>query len=87
MTERLFLVLGALSGFIGVALGAFAAHGLKARLAPDMLAIFETGARYQMYHALALIAVAWGCTRWPGAFMSAAGWLFLEHRYWCLTSL
>src|SRR6185436_11250635 len=58
-------------------LGAFAAHGLKARLAPEMLAVFETGARYQMYHALALLAVAWGHARWPGAFMSAAGWLFV----------
>ena len=44
----------------GVALGAFAAHALKARLSADMLAVFETGVRYQMYHALALFAAAWG---------------------------
>ncbi len=54
----LFLgVAGAVHGFMAVALGAFAAHGLKTRLAPDMLAVFETGARYQMYHALAILLV------------------------------
>ena len=75
--ERLFFVLGSLSGFIAVALGAFAAHGLKARLAPDLLAVFETGARYQMYHALALLAAAWACGRWPGGWPAAAGWFFV----------
>ncbi len=54
-----FAFAGAVSGLIAVALGAFAAHGLKSKLAPEMLAVFETGARYQMYHALALLAVAW----------------------------
>jgi uncharacterized membrane protein YgdD (TMEM256/DUF423 family) len=57
-TERLFFSLGALSGFIAVALGAFAAHGLKARLSPDLLNTFEIGVRYQMFHALALLACA-----------------------------
>jgi uncharacterized membrane protein YgdD (TMEM256/DUF423 family) len=75
--DRLFFMLGALSGFIGVALGAFAAHGLKSRLTPELLATFEIGVRYQMYHAFALIAVAWACTRWPGAAATAAGWLFV----------
>lgn len=75
--ERLFLVLGSLSGLLAVALGAFAAHGLKARLAPEMLAVFETGVRYQMYHALALLGVAWVCARWPCATSVAAGWLFV----------
>ena len=56
--ERIFFLLGSLSGFIAVALGAFGAHGLKGRIDPDMLAIFEVGVRYQMYHALALFAVA-----------------------------
>jgi uncharacterized membrane protein YgdD (TMEM256/DUF423 family) len=54
---RRWLRLGALSGFTAVGLGAFGAHALKARLTPEMLAIFETGVRYQMYHALALLAV------------------------------
>ena len=74
--DRVFFTLGAVSGFIAVGLGAFAAHGLKNRLVPDMLIVFETGARYQMYHALALLAVAWATTRWPGGAVTAAGWLF-----------
>jgi len=75
--DRLFFALGALSAFVSVAAGAFGAHALKARLAPDLLVIFETGARYEMYHALALVAVAWAAQRWPGPATSAAGWLFV----------
>jgi uncharacterized membrane protein YgdD (TMEM256/DUF423 family) len=75
--DRLFFALGAISGFIAVALGAFAAHGLKSRLDAPMLATFETGVRYHMYHALALLAVAWACSHWPGATVNAAGWLFI----------
>ena len=75
--DRLFFGLGALSAFIGVALGAFATHGLKERLDANMLAIFETGVRYQMYHALGLLAVGWACTRWPGAWVNASGWLLI----------
>jgi uncharacterized membrane protein YgdD (TMEM256/DUF423 family) len=75
--DKVFFLAGAISGFIAVALGAFAAHGLKARLAPEALATFEVGVRYQMYHALALLAVAWACTRWPGTATTAAGWLFV----------
>ena len=74
---RLFFGLGALSGALAVALGAFAAHGLRSRLSADALATFETGARYQMYHALALLAVAWASARWPGPWARAAGWLFV----------
>ncbi|HVI75528.1 MAG TPA: DUF423 domain-containing protein [Anaeromyxobacteraceae bacterium] len=75
--DRLFFALGALSAFVSVAAGAFGAHALRARLAPDLLVIFETGARYEMYHALALVAVAWAAQRWPGPATSAAGWLFV----------
>ena len=75
--ERVFFGLGAISAAIAVALGAFAAHGLRARLSAETLAVFETGARYQMYHALALLAVGWAAGRWPGAWTSAAGWLFV----------
>jgi len=64
--DRFFFVTGSLLAFLAVALGAFAAHSLKARLSPDMLTIFETGVRYHMYHALALLAVAWAASRWPG---------------------
>lgn len=52
-----WLRLGSVLGFLGVGLGAFGAHALKARLSPDLLAVFETGVRYQMYHALALMAL------------------------------
>ena len=58
-------------------LGAFAAHGLKTKLPAEMFNIFEVGVRYHMYHALALLAVAWASTRWPGGSIVAAGWLFL----------
>lgn len=75
--DRLFFVIGSLSGFIGVALGAFGAHALKSRLEPELLATFEVGVRYQMYHAFALLAVAWAQTRWPGAVLNASGWLFV----------
>jgi uncharacterized membrane protein YgdD (TMEM256/DUF423 family) len=75
--DRLFFVTGAVSACIAVAAGAFGAHALKSRLAADMLAVFEVGARYQMYHALALLACAWAVTKWPGTLVSAAGWLFI----------
>ena len=75
--DRLFFGLGATSAFIAVAAGAFGAHALRARLSPDLLATFETGARYQMYHALALIAAAWATARWPGSLIQWAGWLFV----------
>lgn len=75
--DRVFFALGSLSGLIGVAAGAFGAHGLRARLTPEMLEVWETAARYQMYHALALLAVGWAVTRWPGTPTSAAGWLFV----------
>lgn len=75
--ERTFAVLGALLAGLAVAAGAFGAHGLKARLAPDLLEVFETAARYQMYHALGLLAVAWAAARWPQPAVTAAGWCFV----------
>ena len=75
--ERTFAALGALSAALAVAAGAFGAHALKGHLSPEELSVFETGARYQMYHALALLAVAWAATRWPGSAVHAAGWLFV----------
>ncbi len=68
---------GAAAAGIGVALGAFGAHGLKARVAPEMLAVFETGVRYHLIHALALLAVGWAVTRWNGPLPPVAGWCFL----------
>jgi uncharacterized membrane protein YgdD (TMEM256/DUF423 family) len=75
--ERVFLVLGALSAALGVAAGAFAAHALRGRLTPELLGAFETGVRYHLIHALAVLWVAWAATRWPGQAVNAAGWLFL----------
>ncbi|MSP14171.1 MAG: DUF423 domain-containing protein [Chloroflexi bacterium] len=76
--DQLFFALGSLSGAIAVALGAFGAHALKSRLAAAALDTFETGVRYQIYHAFALIAAAWAITRWPGSGLpSLAGWLFV----------
>ena len=75
--DRVFFGLGAVSAFLSVAAGAFGAHALRARLAAEQLAVFETGARYQMYHALGLLAAAWAVARWPGALSQWAGWLFV----------
>ena len=67
-------MLGSLFGFFGVALGAFAAHGLKNILPPEMLAVFETAVRYQMYHAFAIIVSAFLAETYHGA--AYAGRLF-----------
>jgi uncharacterized membrane protein YgdD (TMEM256/DUF423 family) len=75
--SQTFILLGALSGFISVAAGAFGAHALRRRLAEDLLAIFETGARYEMYHALALLAVGALAARASSPALRAAGWLFV----------
>jgi uncharacterized membrane protein YgdD (TMEM256/DUF423 family) len=74
---KLWLVAGAISGFLSVALGAFAAHGLQSRVGPAEIAVFETGARYQMYHALALLAVAWVAAQGAGISATVAGWAFV----------
>jgi uncharacterized membrane protein YgdD (TMEM256/DUF423 family) len=74
---RRWFVAGALAAGLGVVLGAFGAHGLRSRVTPELLAVFETGVRYQMYHALALLAVAWAAGRWPAGRFAAAGWLFV----------
>jgi uncharacterized membrane protein YgdD (TMEM256/DUF423 family) len=76
-SPSLFAVLGASSAAIAVAAGAFGAHALRARLEPRMLEVFETAARYQMYHALALLSVAWMVTRTGTSLAVAAGWLFV----------
>lgn len=75
--DRLFFAIGALMGALGVAFGAFGAHGLKARVTPDLLQIWETGAHYHLIHALALIAASWAIQRFPGGLSVAAGWCFL----------
>lgn len=77
---RLFVRLGALSAAMAVAAGAFGAHALRARLEPRLLEVFETGARYQMYHAIGMLAVAWLLSRVDvrgRAAARASGWLFV----------
>lgn len=74
--DRTFLMVGALAGALGVALGAFGAHGLRGRLSPDMLAVFETGVRYHMYHALAIVLVAALSSRVESRWLPTAGWAF-----------
>lgn len=73
---RTFFILGSLLGLIGVAAGAFGAHALRNRLTPDLLDTWEIAVRYQLIHALALLATAWAVSRWPGAAAQVAGWLF-----------
>jgi uncharacterized membrane protein YgdD (TMEM256/DUF423 family) len=73
--DRTFVLLGSLSGALAVVAGAFGAHGLRDRVAPDLLAVFETAARYQMYHALALVLVGLIAPRFPAAL--GAGWAFV----------
>ena len=73
---KTFFLLGSLSAFIAVALGAFAAHILKQKLSTEMFAVFEVGARYHFYHALALFIVAFAIDQYPNANLSLAGWLF-----------
>ena len=76
--DRTFLLIGSLAGFLGVGVGAFGAHGLRSRVSPEMLAVFETGARYQMYHAFALLIVAAVIGRFGDSrLLVVAGWSFV----------
>jgi len=72
----LALVAASLFGLTGVAAGAFGAHALKTRLDPEALAIFDTAARYQQLHALALLGSAWVAQQWPGRAARASGLCF-----------
>ncbi|TWI58381.1 uncharacterized membrane protein YgdD (TMEM256/DUF423 family) [Pseudomonas duriflava] len=73
---RMFLMLAAVFGFTGVGLGAFAAHGLRNRLSPEHLAVFQTGVQYQLVHALALLGVAVLATHFQGRLVGLAGLFF-----------
>jgi uncharacterized membrane protein YgdD (TMEM256/DUF423 family) len=75
LDRPLYICAGA-AGFLGVALGAFAGHGLKARISADMLAVFDTAVRYHMYHVFAICAAAWASARWQRKIFGIAGWLF-----------
>lgn len=75
--SRTFFALGAGLALVGVAAGAFASHGLEGRLPADALDTFETAVRYQLYHALGLLAVGLASRVWPGGPWAPSGWLFL----------
>jgi uncharacterized membrane protein YgdD (TMEM256/DUF423 family) len=75
--DKTFLLLGAVAAFLAVALGAFGAHGLRGRLSPEMMAVFQTGVQYHMSHALALILVAGIMGRMSGWLIQTAGWCFV----------
>ncbi len=78
--DRVFITVAALSGFVAVAAGAFGAHALRDRLSPSLLDTFQTGVAYQMYHALALLAVGIVLARFSvdgSTWLTAAGWLFI----------
>jgi uncharacterized membrane protein YgdD (TMEM256/DUF423 family) len=73
-----FLLLGSIAGFLGIAAGAFGAHGLRGRLSPEMLAVFETAVRYQMYHVFALLfTVALIARIGDARWLTIAGWSFI----------
>ncbi|HTL34674.1 MAG TPA: DUF423 domain-containing protein [Kofleriaceae bacterium] len=78
LAQKPLVAVAALNGLVAVASGAFAAHGLRSRLEPRALEIFETGARYHMYHALAMLLCGVLVAAWPAASARArtAGWLF-----------
>ncbi len=78
--DRLFISLGAASAFLAVAAGAFGAHALAGRLSPDLIAVYQTGVAYQMYHALGLLAVGVLLGRFSvggSPWLTASGWLFV----------
>ncbi len=87
--DRIFVFLGSINAFLAVALGAFGAHGLRARLTPDMLQIYETGIKYHMMHALGLILLgliahwierSW-MINWSGWFLFAGIVIFSGSLY------
>lgn len=73
----IWVQVGSILMFIGVALGAFGAHALRDRVTPDLLTVFETGVRYHFYHALALFAVGWLSESHPSGVITGAGVAFV----------
>ena len=74
--QKTFFMTGAIFGLCSVLLGAFGAHALKQHLSPDMLTVFETGVRYQAYHAFAILAAAWAVTVFDSQLIARAGTFF-----------
>jgi len=77
-SAKLFLVLGCIAALLAVAFGAFGAHALKARIAPDLMSVYRTGVEYHFYHALGMILVGLAAFHLPeSAWLRAAGWAML----------
>lgn len=77
-TARTFLLLAAITGGLAVILGAFGAHGLRARIDPAMLSVYQTAVEYHFYHALGLIGIAFAADRFPASrLIRASGWAML----------
>ncbi|HQL24201.1 MAG TPA: DUF423 domain-containing protein [candidate division Zixibacteria bacterium] len=75
--QRNFFALGAVLAGLGVAAGAFGAHALRGKIPADLLAIYETGVRYQIYHSFGLLFASLACRYWPGRAARIAGWSLL----------
>ncbi len=75
--KNFYFAVGAAFSLLSVLLGAFGAHTLKDKLSKEMLDIFEVAVRYQMYHGIGLIVVAWAFSQWQSNYISAAGWCFI----------
>lgn len=72
---RLFIAIGCAAALLAVAIGAFGAHGLKTRIAPELMAVYKTGVEYHFYHALGLILVGLAGLHLPhSAWLESAGW-------------
>lgn len=74
---KLFLSLGAISGALGVMIGAFGAHGLKSKLSAEMLTVYQTGVQYHFYHTFALLAVGLLALKFQSGLLTSSGWSFL----------
>lgn len=77
-TAKLFLALGCIAALLAVAVGAFGAHGLKTRIAPELMSVYKTGVEYHFYHALGMILVGLAALHLPeSADLRRAGWAML----------
>jgi uncharacterized membrane protein YgdD (TMEM256/DUF423 family) len=77
-TAKVFLILGGINAAVVVLLGAFGAHGLKARMTAEMLSVYQTGVHYHLFHALGLLAVGLVATQISGsAYLKWSGWSML----------
>jgi uncharacterized membrane protein YgdD (TMEM256/DUF423 family) len=77
-TAKLFLVIGCIAALLAVVIGAFGAHGLKTRIAPELIPAYKTGVEYHFYHALGIILVGLAAFHLPeSAYLRGAGWAML----------